>query len=179
MSELRSSQGKLAAFFLCLPPVPLPPAQASLLYSWLSAFIWGCRMGPAPPHAFAGLPPPCRFSCRPPSSCPPTLPCSAAAGPSRSPANQTPIVLPHLECSANCQPQNPRSASSARRRPRFIHKHWFLKGWCLCPQHPHWAYLETWSGRKSPRWLGWEGVSMIISEQEVGLASGRRRACIK
>ncbi|KAI4532568.1 hypothetical protein MG293_017833 [Ovis ammon polii] len=40
-----------------------------------------------------------------------------------------PIVLRHLECSANCQPRKARSASLERSRPRLLYKHQFLKGW--------------------------------------------------
>lgn len=184
-SQINERTTEFSGEACCLPPVSLQslcllPKPLSCTAG--SALLFGAVEWDLPrPMPLRGSHLPADFPAGPPPPAPPTLPCSAAAaaGPSRSPANQTPIVLPHLECSANCQPQKARSASSARRCPRFIHKHWFLKGWCLCPQRPHWAYLETWSGRKSPRWLGREGVSMIISEQEVGLASGRCRACIK
>ena len=157
-----------------LTPVPLPPAQAFLRYSWVSAFIGGHRMRPGPPHAFAGLLPPCRFSCAPPPSY--TLPFFALqllALPAPLP------IRPPLSCHiwTALQIASPERLTQhslqADVQASFTNTRSYKAGDCVLSV-PTGAYLEPWSGRKSPRWLGRGGVT----EQEGSLASGKCRACI-
>lgn len=165
MNKLLDSHGNLAASFLYLTLVPLPPAPASLLCSWLSTFICSYRM-----RAFSPLPmllqDPPDFPVRPPVSLPfPALEPQQLALPAPSSANQTFIVLPHVEYPANCQSQRAHQTSSARSCTQAPVPKRMVIASSVSP------FQSLGVAGKKPKWLGREGLVNCYHWAGSGLAS--------
>ena len=115
---MTGSRDKLAASFLSRPSLP-PVLSLGQLAQLAQRFYLGPQNETARPQD------PSDFPAGPPPS--PALKRQLLAPP--TPCQSDPIVLRHLESSANCQPQKARSASLERSRLRLSYKHQFLKGW--------------------------------------------------